>query len=381
VSAPHPIRSRAAGSRRPTRDVASGIVVLGGGLVGLATAAAIVERGSPVTVITSDRPGAASPAAAGMLAPAVEDDGTAPDVRAFFLAARDRFVGYLDWLEAGTGVRVPLNRAGVLRLAPTEASAILMQSRLPADARWLDGDELHAEEPGLARMPGAVLHPEDGAVDNRLLHETLGVWCRSSAGVRWIEGTAISLRSSPTGHTVTLDGGAQIQARVVILALGAWVSTMAGLPRRLPVEPVKGQMIAVKVGTAPRHVIFGADCYLVPRSAATLLVGATMERVGFDIRVDPQAAEQLRRRAQALIPSLKSIPISDSWTGLRPVSPDLLPILDRDPACESLIYACGHSRNGVLLAPLTGDCIAALALGDRPSHDLSPFRVTRFGED
>jgi glycine oxidase len=103
-----------------------------------------------------------------------------------------------------------------------------------------------------------------------------------------------------------------------------------------------------------------------------------MERAGFDASTTPDALEGLRRAAVDILPPLTDSSVVRSWSGLRPATPDLLPIIDADPGHPSLIYACGHSRNGILLAPLTGECVAALALDEEPAHDLTPFSLRRF---
>jgi glycine oxidase len=126
-----------------------------------------------------------------------------------------------------------------------------------------------------------------------------------------------------------------------------------------------------------RHVVYGPDAYIVPRGDR-ILVGATVERVGFDSTTTASALAELRTAAASLWPSLETTPAAASWAGLRPMTPDLIPIIGRDPERESLIYATGHSRNGILMGPLTGDCVAALAVAEEPPVDLSPFRVDRF---
>jgi glycine oxidase len=167
-----------------------------------------------------------------------------------------------------------------------------------------------------------------------------------------------------------------------VLAAGAWVNGIAGLPRLLPIEPYRGQMFSVAATGAAvlRHVVYGPDAYLVPRGDR-VLVGATMERAGFDADTTDEALASIRSGAAAFWPVVSTATTTAKWAGLRPVTPDLLPILGRDPDHPSLIYACGHSRNGILMAPLTGDCVVALVTGDAPPADLSAFGVARFSRD
>jgi glycine oxidase len=163
---------------------------------------------------------------------------------------------------------------------------------------------------------------------------------------------------------------------VVVVAAGAWSAGIDGLPRELPVVPLKGQMLSLE-SSVLRHPVMGDDVYLVPRRSE-LAVGATAEHAGFDTTVSPDAIERLRQSAIAICPSLADAPVVRTWAGIRPATPDMLPILGRDPDSPSLIYACGHSKNGILLAPASATCLAALATGAAPPFVINPFSVRRF---
>jgi glycine oxidase len=164
---------------------------------------------------------------------------------------------------------------------------------------------------------------------------------------------------------------------VAVLAAGAWAAQIDGLPRPVPVRPLRGQICAIR--SAPlRHVVLERDVYLVVRGSDRTLVGSTMEDVGFDVGTTPDALAALRRSADSVCPALAAHDIVDSWSGLRPATPDLLPVLGPDPDEPRLIYACGHSRNGILLAPLTASVTGALAAGQDSGWDLTPFSIRRF---
>jgi glycine oxidase len=164
----------------------------------------------------------------------------------------------------------------------------------------------------------------------------------------------------------------------MVLATGAWARAMDGLPRSLPVEPVRGQMMSV-VSKALRHVVYGGHGYVVPRADGRTLIGATVERVGFDAAFTDEGVAAVRAMGGAIAPSLADARMLNAWAGLRPMTPDGLPVIGHDPARPALVYACGHSRNGVLLAPITGDVVADLVTGTTPRLDLAPFSVERFG--
>jgi glycine oxidase ThiO len=351
------------------------VVVVGGGLIGLATALALSERGAAVALIDGSHPGEASHAAAGMLAPGMERATGA--AHTFALAARDFYPGYLDALAELSGIRVPLNRDGVLELILDETTARSRSQELDPAAHWLTPTELRRIEPALAPAAGAVLYPLDGAVDNVTLLHALRTAVSRRPTIARIEARATSLQLEPPCPEVELATGGTVRAPAVVLAAGAWSPLLQGLPRPIPVEPVRGQAIAL--AAAPlHHTTYGPNGYVVPRSPTLSVVGATMERVGYELGTTPEGMAGLKAAAKEIAPSLGEASVVDRWSGLRPVTPDLLPIIGCDPDCPSLIYACGHSRNGILLGPLTGECVAALASGESPGWDLSPFSIVRF---
>jgi len=357
------------------------VVIIGGGLVGLATAAALGERGANVTLLDDRRKGMASTAAAGMLAPAMERGAAGSAAHAFALAARDLYPSYLDALAEVTGIRVPLNREGVLELVPNQSDAESRREEIERTpergAEWLEGARLRSLEPELAPIAGAVLYPRDGSVDNVALVRALETLVAASPSVRVVDDCATALELGGERPSVTLGSGDRFESATVVLAAGAWSPLLSGLPRPIPVQPVRGQ--AISLSSAPlRHVTYGPHGYIVPREDSRSVVGATMEHVGFDTGVTGETAPRLAAAAREIAPAFARARMLDHWSGLRPITPDFLPIMGRDPEHPGLIYACGHSRNGILLAPLTGECIADIATGSPPPLDLSPFLVTRF---
>ena len=350
------------------------MLIVGAGLVGLCTAAALARRGEKCVLISQRIAGEASPAA-GMLAPSVERAGGAAE--AFGVAARDRYPEFLEWVREATGVSIALDRRGILQLAATDGDAERMRAELEAGARWLSGEEVRRLEPALAPVAGAILHEGDGAVDNAALVEALRSFATRAPEVTVVEDRVVAIEPAGEAVSVTCASGRQYGGRAVVIAAGAWSGGLPGLRRTLPVEPVRGQMIAL-VGARLRHVVFAGGGYLVPRADGETLVGSTMERVGFDAGTTPAALAHLRGFAATVSQVLASAALVRHWSGLRPMTPDLQPIVGRDPGHPSLFYACGHSRNGILMAPLTGDCVAALLRGEQPGYDLSAFSPSRF---
>jgi glycine oxidase len=350
------------------------VVVVGGGLIGLATAAALAERKVSVTLIGERRPGEASPAAAGMLAPSVE---RAPGpAHGFGVAARDRYPSFVDFLAEKVGVRVPLNRLGILQVALSEKGIKGLKKTALPTSRWLDAMELHDLEPALSHGLGAVFSSDDGAVDNTILVAALEALCAASDRITRVAGAAISVEPKQDSCTVLTKSGDQYTARRVVIAAGAWAGQISGARFARAVVPARGQLVSYSASPL-RHVAYGPGGYIVPRGDLTI-GGSTMENAGFDASTTNEGVKKVRAASEEICPSLASARETRAWAGLRPVTPDLLPIIGPDPENPSVLYACGHSRNGVLMAPLTGDLMADLVTESPLSHDLAQFRPDRF---
>ena len=345
------------------------VLVLGGGIAGLTVALEAARHGLGVIVIDMPRPGAASRAAAGMLAPSVEDVPAEMLVAA--MAARDHYPPYLEWLRELSGIEVPLDRGGILQLL-AEADVGPARARAPAGAEWLDAAALAEREPAFAGHHGALLHLHDGAVDNLALMDALDRAIDAMPEIRRVAGDVLSIDADQPS-ALTRTRGRYFATRLVLCS-GAWAGGLAGLPRRIAVRPVRGQLL--RIAQAPiRHVTYGAGGYLVPRGD-TLLVGATSEEAGFENETSLAGLSALRSIATRAIPSLANALVVDHWAGLRPMSPDTHPILGADPDSPALVYACGYSRNGILFAPWAAAQLAKTLLGET-APELDPFRVDR----
>lgn len=376
--------------QQPGRS-APDVLVVGTGIIGLTSTLVLARRGARVTLIGTVQAGAASPAAAGMLAPSVERMGTKPlsDVDTFAFAARDYYPDFLADLRERSGLDVPFNRRGILDVAlnPDAADrlrgAVATQSNAAVAAEYLDPVALADLEPALGHAAGAVRFPHNGAVETRMLLRALATAVANHLhpGVRRVPETVRALAYEGGQIICETDAGLRYAAPQVVLAAGAWTPRITGLPVPLPVVPVRGQIVAF--GTTPgspalQHVVYGPQGYLVPRDSGVVLAGSTMEKVGFDASITDGARAALIAMATTLCPPLGAAPVADTWAGLRPVTPDLAPIIGRDVERPGLVYACGHSRNGILLGPLTGACVAALCVGDALPADIAPFGITRF---
>jgi len=359
------------------------VVIVGGGAIGAACARELARSGRKVLVLeTGSDMGQAWRAAGGMLAPQIEADGNDP-LFDLGLAARDHYQHLAVALREATGIDLGLWQEGIARVATDEAEAASLQDKVGWQQRqgypsqWLDERELRHRWPWLGPAVGALWAPRDGALDpERLVHALLADAQRLGAAVVRDRATGI-LRAATAAAGVRAEHDSYAAPEVVVAA-GAWSGLLEGLPRRLPVQPVRGQMAALPwpEGIGPA-IVYNKDCYLLTRGSEALL-GSTMEYVGFNAEVTPAGLAHIFSNTMALCPGLVRARMRRSWAGLRPVTPDGLPIIGRDPELRGLWYATGHGRNGILLAGLTGVLMAQLINGETPSHDLQRFAPDRF---
>jgi glycine oxidase len=347
---------------------------VGGGLIGLCVATALAERKLTVAVLGHSTSGEASEAAAGMLAPSVERARGA--AHGFGVAARDRYPEYVERLQEETGVAVPLNREGILQVALTPAGVKGLKKSLPPDRAWLDNAQLTEREPALAHALGAVHNPLDGSVDNVLLFSAVTAHASRMAAITRMNARATRVQARGDTVLVATASGENVSAKWIVIAAGAWSGQIEGARFGKSVSPLKGQLVRYS-GVRLRHAMYGPRGYLVPRGDS-IIAGTTTEQTGFDARTSPEGIAKIRAAAEEILPALEGRDPSHTWAALRPVTPDLLPMLGPDPDEPGILYACGHSRNGVLLAPLTGDIIADLVTGSPLRHDLAQFRPDRF---
>lgn len=367
-----------------SRSKSYDVVVIGGGLIGCSIAWQLALRGLRVIVIERDTPAkAASWAAAGMLSPVRESTGADPLGEAAN-ASFDLYPHFIEALQDATGIDPQYTRSGKLHVAFTaeefdHMSAVF--SRIGDDARMLSADEVRGLEPALTdNAAGGALVARDYHVENRLLGRA--VWLAAArSGVTFANGasTVAITRHGDEVSGVTLATGESIGTRHVIVAAGAWSNRISGLPRALPVVPVRGQMCALELVPPPlTRMVQTRDVYVIPRASGRVLVGATVEHVGFHNECTAAGIRAMLNGAIEAVPALEGATLAEVWSGLRPGTIDDLPILGPDPELAGVIYATGHYRNGILLAPVTANVITALVIGTAPMIDLTPFQVDRF---
>ena len=363
------------------------VAVVGGGIIGCATALELAKRGCRVTLLERGTPGGeASSAAAGLLSPL----GGSPDPGPFNRLAIESwrlYPGVVAELRELTGVDVEHMTAGTLHplAGPREIEAARRRLGWPLAREFgiamVEGSDLHALEPALAKdVAAALLVRGDHWVNNERL-VTAYALAATVRGVTLRTGAEVSRIVVEGGRArgVVVDGES-LAADAVLLAAGAWSGALAAaVGLDLPVGPVRGQMLAVSnVPSLLTRAIHGDDIYLVPRPSGELLIGATVERVGFERAVTAEGLGSLIVQALALVPEIGRRTITRSWSGFRPWASDGQPVLGPVPGLAGLFLATGHYRNGILLAPATAAVMTRCIVDGQTPDAISPFLPSRF---
>jgi len=334
------------------------VVIVGAGIIGLSLAIELRKQSVRVLIVERGEPGReASHAAAGMLADA-EFEGSSP-LKPLATASALMYPEFVHELHDESGINCDLRDQGALRSASTP------------DQR----NEIAELEPALAESSSAMMHIEERSVDPRAL---------TAAALKAAKHREVDISSGSEVVEVMLAAGQTVGVRttkttyhapIVVNCAGAWSGQFG--PERIPTRPVKGQILCVVDGPPLRHVIRTNDVYIVPRSDGRVVIGSTVEEAGFDKRTDPDVIRRLHRSAIDLIPVLEKARILEAWAGLRPGTPDGLPILG-GTAIPGYLVATGHFRDGILLAPITAVLMAQQIMEKNLDYDISAFSSSRF---
>ncbi len=390
------------------------VIIIGGGIIGLSLSIALRKRGATVLIVERGEPGReASHAAGGMLVDCPLETPAA--LQPLATASAKMYPEFAYELELESGMKVDLRDRGTIlflskshignpaltgpQLRPAAVSLAELEQlepelrRATADRAELDlfrpecdvDQTVDEIDEFLRSIPGRALNLKESSVDPRAL--TSAAWkTAKSRGVDFSSGdavTAVNLADNRVYGVTTVR--TTFHAAKVVNCAGAWAGqitaqrTALGL-QPIPTRPVKGQMLCLLMPQREliRHVIRTPHVYLIPRSDGRLLVGATVEEAGFDKRTDLATIQRLHKSAIALVPKLTDAKILEDWAGLRPGTPDALPILG-PTAIPGYFAATGHFRDGILLAPITAEIMADLMTGRPTGHDLKPFNPHRFG--
>jgi glycine oxidase len=346
------------------------VIVIGGGIIGLSLSIELRKRGVTVLVVERGEPGReASHAAGGMLVDCLLE--TPPALQPLATASARMYPEFAHELEVESGMKVDLRDQGTI-LFPSAAhlsEPALRAATLPAPLAEL--------EPAFADFNRPAFFLQERSVDPRAL---------TAAAFKTAKRRAVDISSGEEVTAVSLSGGrvagvtttkTSFRAPKVVNCAGAWSGQIA--PHAFPTRPVKGQMLCLVSPSRNllKHVIRSPEVYLIPRSDGRILVGATVEEAGFDKRTEVTTIQRLHRAAVALVPELRNAKILEDWAGLRPGTPDALPILGAT-ATPGHYVATGHFRDGILLAPVTAQVMAEMITGTNCHHDLRAFSPARF---
>ncbi len=391
----------------------SNVVVIGGGVIGCAVAYYVARRGLKVTLVDRPKRGRATSASAGGLWPlgesvglgcgvifykALAGMGTLPEgvhgpgqlprvFLDFALRSNGMFPALAEDLREISGMEIEWERTSLLFLMYDEgdvAFAKPLWERCPCGrdlTEWMTPEELAKAEPAVTReVHGALRFHGDDQVNPYRLADSFRAAARNLGAAILTHTEVTGLRVESGRMTAVETQAGPIPCGMVVNAAGAWapeVGRMVGLD--IPVRPVRGQILGTE--TLPEMLsacLTTTDCYLAQKGHGEVIIGSTTEEVGFDVGTTPAAMKTLAAGAIRALPFLRDVRVKRVWSGLRPGSPDELPILGPVEGLDGYLNACGHFRTGILNAPLTGLLIAELASGERPSVPVEPFLLARF---
>ena len=362
-------------------------VVIGAGLIGLACAWRAAGRGLSVLVVDrAQEPAAgASRVAAGMLAPVTEADFGEEAPLRVNLAGMERWPGFAAELEERSGLPTGYRETGAVVVAADRDDAAALrrlhdlQRKLGLEAEWLSPSRCRELEPGLSpRIAGGILAPREASADPRAT-------ARALAAV--VDEQLLGVEVEAIEHDGGRVRGVRVAGEIIecdqaVVAAGAWSAALAP-GESPPVRPVKGQILELRVRGAmddPLHrIVRTPRCYLVARGDGRVVLGATMEEQGFDTAVTADGVYRLLEAAWEVLPEVGELELVQAQAGLRPGTPDNAPLVGPGEL-EGLIWATGHWRNGVLLAPFTGEAVAGLLAGDPLGDELEAVAPSRFAQ-
>ena len=347
------------------------VIVIGGGIIGLSLAIELRKGGAQVLVVERGEPGReASHAAGGMLVDCSLETPSA--LHSLATASARMYPEFVHELQDESGTHVDLRDQGTLLFAGPEHDSQAAFARA-----IVSPEELSKLEPALTGAGLPALFLKERSVDPRAL-TSAALKAAKHRGIDISSGTAVTEVLSSDGRVsgVRTDKSTY-SAPAVVNCAGAWAGQIP--PHQFPTRPRKGQMLDVVGGPVLSHVIRAPEVYLIPRSDGRIIIGATVEDAGFDKRTDSETIRRLQQAAIRLVPALAHARIHEAWAGLRPGTPDDLPILGATKT-PGYFVATGHFRDGILLAPVTARVMAQVIGGQEPEWDISAFSATRFND-
>jgi glycine oxidase len=363
------------------------VVIAGGGVIGGSIALELAEGGMKVGLYDAREPGReASWASAGMISPAPESPAMIPYMP-ISLGSVALYPEFIKRVEEVTGKNVGYRKSGALdailagNVQEELSTIIALQHGVGLRAEALSAEQARELEPALTEeIEAAIFRPDEASLDNRVFTDAVLEAARIK-GAKIFAGNGASAvwRERQRAKGLILEQG-RVEAKWTIIAAGCFSARIEGAAPYAPVFPAKGQMVALRCESVSlRHVLWVDHTYLVPRSDGRIIAGSTIERTGFDHDVTAGGIQKILGGALLLVPALEKARIEETWAGLRPDSPDHLPIIGPTDI-DGLLVATGHFRSGILLAPITARLIGEWVMKQRVSLDWERFSPMRFME-
>lgn len=363
------------------------VVIAGGGLIGGSIALELAEAGLKVGLYDAREPGReASWASAGMISPAPESPAMIPSMP-ISLGSVALYPEFIRRVEEVTGKNVGYRKDGALdailagNVQEELSTIIALQHGVGLRAEALSAEQARELEPALTEeIEAAIFRPDEASLDNRTLTDAVLEAARiKGAKIFAANGAAAIWREGERSKGLILEQG-RVEAKWTVIAAGCFSARIEGVAPYAPVFPAKGQMVALRCESVRlRHVLWVDHTYLVPRNDGRIIAGSTIERTGFDHDVTAGGIRKILNGAMLLVPALEKARIEETWAGLRPDSPDHLPIIGPTDI-DGLLVATGHFRSGILLAPITARLIGEWVMRQEVSLDWERFSPMRFVE-
>jgi len=368
------------------------ILIIGGGIIGLSIAWRLIGIGKKVIIIDKKNLGKeASWAAAGMLSGRLDLKPCEKKLLPIFEKSHLAWPKFAEELENKSGKSIGYKKEGTLRVACDLHEEKKLKNNYDflknnkVNITWLSGDKIRDKEPYVSNnVLSGFFSPDDHHVNNRyILDALITILKKNKNNCIFKENTEVEKIITNKNQVIGVKTNNEIiKTKEIIVCSGAWTSKIKNIEiKEVPIRPVKGQMVCLKVPkniSLLKHILWRENVYLVPRNNSDLIIGATEEEMGYDKSLTVGGIYNLLKIARELLPAIEDLSIVESWSGLRPTSRDDAPIIGPSKKLKGLIYATGHHKNGILLAPLTSSIIKNYYLNGNIGNDFNNFEPGRF---
>ena len=368
------------------------ILIIGGGIIGLSIAWRLIGIGKKVIIIDKKNLGKeASWAAAGMLSGRLDLKPCEKKLLPIFEKSHLAWPKFAEELENKSGKSIGYKKEGTLRVACDLHEEKKLKNNYDflknnkVNITWLSGDKIRDKEPYVSNnVLSGFFSPDDHHVNNRyILDALITILKKNKNNCIFKENTEVEKIITNKNQVIGVKTNNEIiKTKEIIVCSGAWTSKIKNIEiKEVPIRPVKGQMVCLKIPkniSLLKHILWRENVYLVPRNNSDLIIGATEEEMGYDKSLTVGGIYNLLKIAREVLPAIEDLSIVESWSGLRPTSRDDAPIIGPSKKLKGLIYATGHHKNGILLAPLTSSVIKNYYLNGKIGNNFNNFKPGRF---